>query len=484
MLSFLRQTSPVRLAVFLLLAVTAYRFWFSTRIELVPDEAYYWLWSKHLATSYRDKGPAIAWIIALGTRLFGDTPFGIRFFAIVLSTGVGGLMFVLARRLYDDRVALWSLLVALVMPMFAVGSMLMTIDPPSVFCWALAALIFWNALHHGKTLDWFWLGLVIGLGFLAKFTNGVQAACIGLLLLWSREHRRLLFSVQAVVATGAFLLAIIPILWWNIQTGWVHATALHSRSGVENSFGVHPMEFLQFVGEEFAIVSPLFMAGLVVALFGEAWKHHADLRTRFLLTQCVPVFGLFLFFSLNKAGKGNWTAPALVAGIILTVAFWRDQVARRPAWRGGIIAAFAVAFLMTAVLHDTSFLRLPPDLDPLRRAQGWTDFAAHVDAARKKHQAPLLIGNHYSQASMMSYYLPDRPVTYLPPEKYGKSQFSLWPTYQVQSGTRALFVTSTQRPVPPALQEQFDKIELVEEFMSQHRGRPMTRFRIYLCTRS
>src|SRR5882724_7991210 len=84
--SFLRHVSPEHLAIVLLLAVTGYRFWFSTRLELVPDEAYYWLWSKHLAASYRDKGPAIAWTIALGTRMFGDSVFGIRFFAVVFST--------------------------------------------------------------------------------------------------------------------------------------------------------------------------------------------------------------------------------------------------------------------------------------------------------------------------------------------------------------------------------------------------------------
>ena len=98
MLSFLRNTSPTRLAIFLLLAVVGYRFWFATHIGLVADEAYYWLWSKHLAASYRDKGPAIAWTIALGTKMFGDTVFGIRFFAVLLSGGVGWLIFVLPRQ--------------------------------------------------------------------------------------------------------------------------------------------------------------------------------------------------------------------------------------------------------------------------------------------------------------------------------------------------------------------------------------------------
>jgi len=142
MLAFLRLTSPVRLAIFLLLGVTCYRFWFVTRLNLVPDEAYYWLWSKHLAASYRDKGPAIAWTIALGTKLFGHTVFGIRFFAVFLSTATGGLLFLFARRLYDDRTALWCVLMGLVMPIVAVGSILMTIDSLSVFFWALAMIIF------------------------------------------------------------------------------------------------------------------------------------------------------------------------------------------------------------------------------------------------------------------------------------------------------------------------------------------------------
>jgi 4-amino-4-deoxy-L-arabinose transferase-like glycosyltransferase len=495
MLSFLRQTSPLRLAIFFLFALTCFRLWFIAQIQMVPDEAYYWLWSKHLAASYRDKGPGIAWTIALGTKLFGNTVFGIRFFAVMLSTATGALIFLLARRLYDDRVALWSLLVAVVIPIVAVGSILMTIDSLSVFFWALAILIFWKAIHRDKTSDWFWLGLAIGAGFLAKFTNGVQLGCIGFFLLWSKEHRPLLFSKKMFVLCAAFAVCILPILWWNMQNGWVHVIALHSRSGVTNTFSIHPLQLLKFLGGQFGVVSPLFMAGMFFAAVVLAWKRHADLRVRFLLSQFLPLYGLFMFFSLNSAGKENWTAPALVAGIIFTVVYWREVVARHPAWRWGVGAAFAVALLMTAVMHDTEPLmfvlnrvtthfHLRPVTDPLRRAQGWTDFAAHVQQARETHHANLLIANHYSQASMMAFYLPDQPVTYLLPAPYGDSQFTLWPGYQLQPDTRALYVTdSGNDTLPKTLQDEFAKIEVVDDFWAQHHGRPMTRFRIYLCTR-
>ena len=62
-----RLSRPVRIAIFLMLAVTLYRLWFITKLELVPDEAYYWLWSKHLAASYRDKGPAVAYRLVHST---------------------------------------------------------------------------------------------------------------------------------------------------------------------------------------------------------------------------------------------------------------------------------------------------------------------------------------------------------------------------------------------------------------------------------
>src|SRR5438046_10706816 len=50
-------------------------------IELSKDEAYQWLWSKHLALSYYSKPPGIALIQFAGTSIWGDTQLGVRFFS-------------------------------------------------------------------------------------------------------------------------------------------------------------------------------------------------------------------------------------------------------------------------------------------------------------------------------------------------------------------------------------------------------------------
>ena len=173
---------PAHFAVLGVALLTLFRLWYLGCTDLVPDEAYFWVWSKHFALSYRDKGPLVAWTIALGTRLFGDTVFGIRFFAVLLSAGTAFQLFKLAQRLYDDRTALWCLVVATVVPLFAIGAILMTIDPLSVFFWAWGANLSWQAFESGKTRYWLLLGLAIGVGFLAKFINAIQLVGIVLFL--------------------------------------------------------------------------------------------------------------------------------------------------------------------------------------------------------------------------------------------------------------------------------------------------------------
>ena len=58
------SVSPyARWVAVILLGGTVFRLWYSTHLELVGDEAYYWLWSRHPDICYLDKGPVIAWLI-------------------------------------------------------------------------------------------------------------------------------------------------------------------------------------------------------------------------------------------------------------------------------------------------------------------------------------------------------------------------------------------------------------------------------------
>ncbi|HEX4270812.1 MAG TPA: glycosyltransferase family 39 protein, partial [Rhizomicrobium sp.] len=76
---------PARVSLALVLLLIVIRGVAAALLPLSADEAYYWLWSRHLAAGYFDHPPAIAWLIRAGTALFGDTPFGVRVAGVVLS---------------------------------------------------------------------------------------------------------------------------------------------------------------------------------------------------------------------------------------------------------------------------------------------------------------------------------------------------------------------------------------------------------------
>ena len=134
--------------------------------------------------------------------------------------------------------------------------------------------------------------------------------------------------------------------------------------------------------------------------------------------------------------------------------------------------------------HAIIFLSLPLKIDLLRRAEGWLDFAQHVQQARRQTRPDLLIAGDYAPASIMQFYLPDHPVTYLPPAPYGKTQFTLWPEYEVKPGTHALYVSAGEKPLPDKVRDEFDQWQKIDDFWSLHRGRPTTHFHIYLLTKS
>ena len=101
--------------------------------------------------------------------------------------------------------------------------------------------------------------------------------------------------------------------------------------------------------------------------------------------------------------------------------------------------------------------------------------------AREKTHANLLIADNYGDASQLAFYLPDRPTTYLLPQPYGATQFTLWPGYEVTTNTQALFVAEAFpiQWVPPVMKKTFGEMELVDDFWSQYHGRTMTHFQIY-----
>src|SRR6476620_6908159 len=158
------------LAVFLLAcAIANVIYLHHSVIDLSGDEAQYWDWSRNLDLSYYSKGPLVAYIIRASCAVFGDVMWAVRLPALVLGVGTSLLTYALTRRLFgSDWMARGAVLLNHIVPMFIAGSVLMTIDPPFFFCWALATYFLAHVMFEGRRWLWPFSGAVVGVGFLAK----------------------------------------------------------------------------------------------------------------------------------------------------------------------------------------------------------------------------------------------------------------------------------------------------------------------------
>src|SRR6188474_3469351 len=89
----------LRAAVLLTLALTFARLiaLFRTPLELYPDEAQYWLWSRTLDVGYYSKPPLIAWAIWATTSFAGDAEPWVRLSAPLFQAGATLLVFAIGR---------------------------------------------------------------------------------------------------------------------------------------------------------------------------------------------------------------------------------------------------------------------------------------------------------------------------------------------------------------------------------------------------
>jgi len=473
-----------RWAAAILLLGTIFRLWYSTHLELVGDEAYYWLWSRHPDFCYLDKGPVIAWFISAGTALFGQTVFGIRFFTTLLALGTGIGIFLLARLLFSDRVAFWSVLLSAVTPLFAVGATLMTIDTVYIFFWTLAALTFWYAKDETRLKWWVLTGSLVGLSMLSKYTGAIELLSFVGFCGWYPPCRRHFQKNTLPAMLLVVALFLIPVLVWNWQHGFPTSHFLVHRGALDERMRLRPLEVASFLGQQAGVISPVLFIGLLAAVCWPRFAPTPHVQTGYLLALFLPLFLVYLVLSFQKASQANWAAAAYVAGLILVAAKWCEAVRIYPWARWVVVTGLMIAFLETALLHETSWLHLPGRLDPLDRARGSRDLAVRVSALQTASGARVIIANKYMTAALLSFYLPEQPDTFMPVDSPPFNQLVLWPTYREKYPSDDAIYVSDANNVPLSLQADFPDIHQVGEIYTSQDGRKVNRFCLFVCRRS
>jgi 4-amino-4-deoxy-L-arabinose transferase-like glycosyltransferase len=410
------QVIHFRISVILILTLTLLRAIMAAQLPLSADEAYYWLWSQHLAAGYFDHPPMIAWLIHAGTFLFGDTPFGVRFAGLVLSLPASWFVWRAAKLVLkdQDRAGLAALFFNLTL-MVSVELLAATPDMPSLVTSAAFVYFLARIEAEGDGRLWLGAGMAAGLGLLSKFS----ALFLGLgTLLWlvlDRNARKWLFSPWPYLGAALALLVFLPNLLWQSQHQWQTFAFQFARTGA----GHFTLRFFgEFLAAQFGLATPLIFLLMAAGLWrGTKLVKEGGARSMLAILVWVGL-GYFIAHSLHDRVQGNWPCFLFPALAILAA----DGFGQSGAWRKVSVLAAPVALaLLLAVYLQAVFAFLPLKKDPLARILG-REFAPIGDvvaALVKTHLADAVLTTDYETTAWLRFNHPDIKVVQVnEPQRY------------------------------------------------------------------
>ncbi len=486
------------------------------RLDLAPDEAHYWDWSRHLDWSYYSKGPLVAWIIRASCELLGPWSIsltGNEMLAVRAPAVLCGGLLLLSMYILTvqttgrDWLGLAVMAAGVSFPLISAGSSLMTIDSPYTCCWGWALVLSHRAIFRGSWWAWPAAGLVTALGILAKYNMALFMPCIGLFLLTSREHRPLLwrpgFWVMGLVAS----LGVLPILIWNMNNGWVSVHHVERLSNRDNS--IHWLGPVHYVGGQFALLLGVWFLAWAAAMIAHRPWRETDAGKRYLWWTSLPMFAVFFAFSFRTGGgELNWPVTAYLSGLVLTCPWVVAQVTSpNPLWRRMSQASLAGVLLLgmtlNALIHHSNWVRpvllsvsgpIEPNrpyplrrFDPSCRLRGWRTLAAEVDRAREwcheRGAEPILAATSWALPGEIGFYCQGHPPVYNIGRAQGDrySQYDLWrpnPIDDPEVFREKVFIIVGG--VGDKLKEGFRRVDLFKHVTHFEDGQPVAGWDIFL----
>lgn len=428
----------------------------AANIPVIPDEAYYWTWSRDLSWSYYDHPPGIAVVLAASTAIFGDGWAGLRLPSLLAMAAVLGLSAASARRLAPGaRDAGWLAVLLLVgAPMFSVGYLPGTHDPLQGAAMALAAWLLIAALDPEER----------------RFAPYAALAAFVLAAAVLIKHSSAIVALGALAGLAATRVGRLrlghPAPWIGLAAGLALAAPwlLHELGARGGSIAFQAAHVFDFRPARGPVALPLTLGSIALtfgpltalALLVVCFRRPSGAAALALAAGAVALLAACTVAVWTGSGEANWPMPALVFAAPLVAA----EVSARPRvrrWVAGGCYTTAVVLSVYLIHVVWPFLPIPERRDPAMRAAGFERLARAAEARAEAAGAVALAARRYQAASLLRYHLRDRlPVLELSSisretsPRSRKSQYDRWPPPEVRQGD-VVVVVSGERGAPAEL---------------------------------
>ena len=455
------------------------------QFNLVPQEAYYWLYIQKPALSYFDHPPVCSYTIGIFTYIFGNTEFGVRFGMLLYSLGTSIFVFLLGKMISGStRFAFLSVVFLNLTVFFNLHSVVATPDAPLLFFWSASMYFYFKAINEGnKSSDWLLAGVFAGVAMASKYTAFFIFFSLFLYLILTKNWKEFL-SWKLWLSVVVALLVFSPVIIWNFQNGWASFLfqTSHRAKGVR-SFGFN--YFFQLIASQIFELTPLFFVLLWIILW-RIIKRFTALSKEKLFFACFafPVVLFFFAVSFTSLVKMNWILPAYLSFMLLVADYYETLSTKGKKVFNSVGGSTSLGLILLTLI----IIVFP--VVPIEKGDtwtGWRELASKVVQLKSemdKEKPTFIFSNEYKIPAELAFYTPYREHI-LAENVYGKPalQFDFWFDVHKFSGWNALFIYSDFNPFGEfkRLEEYFERVEFHEELQIVRRGIVFRRFFIYKC---
>ncbi|MRR15815.1 MAG: phospholipid carrier-dependent glycosyltransferase [Deltaproteobacteria bacterium] len=409
----------------LIIALFLIRLMVSPFFGLGVDEAHYILYAKYLDWSYLDHPPLVGWLHAPFFYIMGTNEFLARLPAILLFAATSYCCYLFIFRITQSAgLSLWSVLALNCSFMLnALGLMLL---PDSILLLLVFLLIFAaeKIIRDKKPLDFIFLGLVLGLMGLAKYTAILLVPPLIVFFLMKKRYD-IIFSPYMVLAAAIALLLIVPVIYWNALHDF--ASFRYQGSHVFGSLASSFEYFVVSLAAQFGAYSPFLFVVAVYGFFKVLRDPNDYLRLAVLFGGTLLVF--FMVTSVYERTLPHW--PSVFYLLFIPIGTYHLLLSQKR-WRKTFlyvaVGASLIGMLLAYAELAGKFIPFPDYKSPFRDIYGYPEMAARADDIIKRdissRPKALAVTNWTMGSRVMYYGLPYRQDVFV--MDFRPDQFDIW----------------------------------------------------------
>jgi 4-amino-4-deoxy-L-arabinose transferase-like glycosyltransferase len=360
----------------------------------------------------------VGWTQYLFTSLFGANEFGARVSAVFIGFFTSLFLYKLLYSIEKNTLKSFIGVLALY-GSFIFNALFLMLMPDTLLFLLIIPIIFSVITLEKKpdTKNWLWLGILLGLAGLSKYTAVLFILPIVLYLLIKKRFA-LFYSPKILIAIITAFTIITPVLYWNILHNWISFT--YQTSHVVGSPHIHWSGFFRSLAAQFGAYNPLLVP---LAFFG-LYKAFTSKNDTLFLTALfgATLISFFTYASLYKTALPHWSALFYLLFIPIGT-YYMFGISKR-------YVKFAIVFglFVSALAYaELVFKFIPqPDYKSIHRdIYGWPKIMKHANAAIQNDANASLAVTNWTLASRAIFYNhPYKSKVYLIDRR--KDQFDLW----------------------------------------------------------